>query len=196
MIGPHLALIAAIMMNSPIETLLEGNKRFVEGRLIHPNRSQESREAQVQQQRPFAIILGCSDSRVSPEIVFDQGVGDLFIVRVAGNVVGPLELESINYAAINMQACCLLVLAHSRCGAITATLEDNTADIQAVAEKIHAALPTPPPTDIDEAAKINARYVANYLRKTPVISRLIKENKIEVFPCFYDIKTGKVTLLQ
>ena len=83
-----------------VTRLLEGNRRYVNDLLEHPNHSQDRRQAIVSKQTPFAIILGCSDSRVSPEIIFDQGVGDLFVVRVAGNVVGPIELDSIEYAAL------------------------------------------------------------------------------------------------
>ena len=82
-----------------LDRLMQGNKRFVEEKLEHPNRSAEAREAVTCKQEPFAVIVGCADSRVAPEILFDQGVGDLFVVRVAGNVVGPLELESIEYSA-------------------------------------------------------------------------------------------------
>ena len=92
------------------------------------------------EQKPFAIILGCSDSRVSPEILFDQGIGDLFIVRVAGNVAGPVELDSIEYAALYLKSSLVLVLGHENCGAITAVLDGQTKEIEHVADLIAPAI--------------------------------------------------------
>ncbi|MFI5334810.1 MAG: carbonic anhydrase, partial [Chlamydiales bacterium] len=90
--------------------LMEGNKRYMSGKMLHPDRSQERRDATAALQQPFAIILSCADSRVSPEIVFDQGIGDLFIVRDAGNVLGPVELDSIEFAALYLKASFILVM--------------------------------------------------------------------------------------
>ena len=108
--------------SSGIERLIEGNKRYVNDTLKHPNRTSERREAFLTHQTPFAIIVGCADSRVSPEILFDQGVSDLFVVRVAGNVVGPLELDSILYAATTLNSSTILVLGHENCGAVNAVI--------------------------------------------------------------------------
>jgi carbonic anhydrase len=106
-----------------LQRLKEGNQRYVEDKLIHPDRTSERREALQSKQQPFAIIVGCSDSRVAPEIVFDQGVGDLFIVRVAGNVVGPIELDSIEYAAEYLKSCLIVVMGHQNCGAVDAVMK-------------------------------------------------------------------------
>src|SRR5260221_14334167 len=83
-----------------LQRLIEGNERYTKDQFISPDRTQERRQEVVLKQNPYAVIVGCSDSRVSPEIIFDQGIGDLFVVRVAGNVVGPVELDSIDYSAI------------------------------------------------------------------------------------------------
>lgn len=96
--------------------LMEGNDRFVQDALEHPNRDQERRAAIAAKQYPIAVIVGCSDSRVSPEIIFDQGVGDLFVVRVAGNVIGPLELDSIEYGVLHLRAKVVLIVGHENCG--------------------------------------------------------------------------------
>ena len=101
-----------ITSQEAIERLKAGNERYVEDELEHPHRDSDRREALTSKQNPFAIIVGCSDSRVSPEILFDQGVGDLFVVRVAGNVIGPLELDSIDYAALYLGSVCILVMGH------------------------------------------------------------------------------------
>ena len=101
------ALVSGAPRPTPAEALsrlVDGNTRYQKDALIHPNRTPERRESLTAHQEPFAIIVGCADSRVSPELVFDQGVGDLFVVRVAGNVIGPLELDSIDYAAIYLHA--------------------------------------------------------------------------------------------
>ncbi|HUD00945.1 MAG TPA: carbonic anhydrase, partial [Rhabdochlamydiaceae bacterium] len=112
-----------------LETLMDGNQRFSQDKSLHSDRNSERRQELVSKQTPYAIILGCSDSRVAPEIVFDQGIGDLFIVRVAGNVVGPLELDSIEYSALYLHSSLVMVLGHESCGAIKAVLAGTTKDI-------------------------------------------------------------------
>src|SRR5262249_21783604 len=116
-----------------LKSLLEGNKRFVEGKLAHPGRSPKDFQALAEGQKPFAIIVGCADSRVPPEVVFDQGVGDLFVVRVAGNIVsgaGPTVKGSIEFAVGELGARLIMVLGHSQCGAVKAAIEhiDNKDD--------------------------------------------------------------------
>ena len=106
--------------------LLEGNKRFVSGQLVHPGRKPEDFAALAEGQAPVAIIVGCADSRVAPELVFDQGVGDLFVVRVAGNIVsgaGPTVKGSIEFAVAVLGARLIMVLGHSQCGAVKAAIE-------------------------------------------------------------------------
>ena len=106
--------------------LLEGNKRFVNGQLAHPGRKPEDFAALAEGQAPLAIIVGCADSRVAPELIFDQGIGDLFVVRIAGNIVsgaGPTVKGSIEYAVAELGARLIMVLAHSQCGAVKAAIE-------------------------------------------------------------------------
>src|SRR5215207_9523638 len=130
------------------ERLREGNRRFVANVRNHESLAGEARRAEVaDSQEPFAIILGCSDSRVPAEIVFDQGLGDLFIVRVAGNIVAPSQVGSVEFAAARTGARLVVVLGHSRCGAILATLEelarpstDQSRNLRSIVERIRPAI--------------------------------------------------------
>lgn len=182
-----------------LNRLIQGNQRYVKDQLEHPNRTQESREAVKAQQFPFATILGCSDSRVSPEILFDQGIGDLFVVRVAGNVVGPVELDSIDYSALYLGSSLILVLGHENCGAVTAVFTNNAKDIPTVAEKIQPAVEIVQKTEnntLENAVKKNIHLVVKQLKNTPVISKLYKSGKIEVAGAYYHLKNGEVELLE
>lgn len=181
-----------------LDRLMKGNKRYVEETFEHPNRGVTRREETVSIQAPFAIVLGCSDSRVSPEIIFDQGIGDLFIVRVAGNVCGPIELDSLEFSALHFGSSIILVLGHKNCGAVRAVLDGNTKDIEAIATLIEPAVHESdivPGNHLDNAIKMNVLMVVNQLKASPVISRLIEAKKIEVVGGYYDLETGKVLLL-
>jgi carbonic anhydrase len=193
-------LLAAVMITPDValQKLVEGNARSASDQLLHPNRTIERREAVVAQQNPFAIIVGCSDSRVPPEIIFDQGLGDLFIVRVAGNVVGPVELDSIEYAAKYLGSSLILVLGHQNCGAVTAVVKGQTAEIEDVAKLIEPALEGKKDMPIDAAVKANVLHVVNYLKtldSSSCVSYLAKEGKLKVVGGYYDLNSGKITLL-
>jgi carbonic anhydrase len=179
---------------SGLERLIAGNKRYMADKTICPARHQERRIASHSKQKPFAIVLGCSDSRVSPELVFDQGVGDVFVVRDAGNIVGDSELDSINYSAIYNNSSVIIVLGHENCGAVTAVLEDQTADIQHIAKHIERALEGKPLT-LDKAVEENIRYGVEMIKKSPPIAERIKTGKVMVVGAYYHLKTGEVTLL-
>lgn len=183
------------IINSKIalERLIAGNKRYSDNLFEHPNRSAETRQAVLEGQTPFATILGCSDSRASPEIIFDQGIGDLFVVRVAGNVAGDIETDSVDYAAIYLGSKLIVVLGHESCGAITAVLNRNTKDIETVARLIEPAIGTAP--DVESAVKANVRSVVKQLKNTPIISRMIQEEKLDVVGGYYHLKSGKVEFL-
>ncbi len=180
------------------DNLITGNQRYVADRLEHPNRSGDRRESLKSKQEPFAIIVGCSDSRVSPEIVFDQGIGDLFVVRIAGNVVGPIELASIRYAAEYLHSSLIFVLGHENCGAVKATLQHQTGDIEPVAEHIEAALKAGKiafaPSSLESAIKANVRWVIQELRQEKALAKLMEEKKLEVVGGYYHLESGKVEL--
>lgn len=181
-----------------LSRLMEGNQRFVTDGSLHPERTKERRLETAELQKPFAVILGCSDSRVSPEIIFDQGLGDLFIVRVAGNVVGHIELDSIEYSAIYLNSALVMVLGHENCGAIKAVIDGNTKDIEAVANLIAPAVErTKGQADdrLENTVKMNVKLVVQQLKNTPVLSNLIAKKKLNVVGAYYNFHTGKVELL-
>ena len=107
--------------------LLEGNGRFASGKMVHPGQSPERRAEVAKGQHPFAVIVACSDSRVPPELLFDQGLGDLFVVRLAGNILNDEALGSIEYAVDHLKVAYLMVLGHERCGAVEAALKGGHA---------------------------------------------------------------------
>ena len=192
-------LLENLSAGQGLSRLLEGNARYVQDRLAHPNRTSERREAVVCKQSPFAIIIGCSDSRVAPEILFDQGVGDLFVVRVAGNVVGPLELDSIDYSALYLHSSVILVMGHENCGAVEAVVQGKTKDIKAVAALIDPVVQEVKKDKskdfLSTCIKKNALHVRDFLIKSPIIQELIKADKIEVHAAYYNLQTGAVEIL-
>jgi carbonic anhydrase len=178
-----------------LQQLIEGNARSASDRMLHPNRTIERREAIIAQQNPFAIIVGCADSRVPPEIIFDQGLGDLFIVRVAGNVVGQIELDSITFAAKYLGASLILVLGHQNCGAITAVLNGNTEGIEGIANLINPAFKGHCDLCVESAVKANISYVVNSISSSDSLSSMAQQGHLKVVGGYYDLSTGLVTLL-
>lgn len=175
-----------------LQRLVEGNQRYVKDQLLNSNRSADRREEVKKGQKPFAVIVGCSDSRVAPEIIFDQGLGDLFTVRVAGNVVGPIELDSIEYAVKVLGSSFILVMGHELCGAVDAVMEGNTGDIEDVASLIQPAIKGS--KDLEEAIKANVRWVVAEVKKSLFIQKKIKEKKLDCRGAYYHLGTGKVEL--
>lgn len=175
------------MQSSGIERLLEGNQRFITGKLAHPNRCVERREKVAEAQTPFAVILCCSDSRLPPEIIFDQGLGDLFVVRVAGNVIGSLTLETIKFAVIYLKATTILVMGHSDCGAVRAVSEGIVHDIPDIANLIQPSIVA----KLESSIVNNAVRMANYLKE----QSFTQDHKTEVYSGYYDLKSGELTLI-
>jgi len=198
-------LFAGQAPSDSLEMLMQGNQRYVSGKLDHPNREIFRREEIAAGQEPFDVIVCCSNSRVPPEIIFDVGLGDTFIVRVAGNVIGPLETESVMFGVDVLHAPVILVLGHSNCGAVKAAMKGGEAakDIPQIAAKIAPAMKPiaikkeqgKMPT-LDEVIKTNVEYVRDQLRAIPLLSLLIKENKLRIVGGFYDLEDGKVSLLK
>jgi len=188
----------AFTPDEAIHQLMEGNERYVKDQLLHPNRSVIRREAIVAKQEPFAIILGCADSRVSPEIIFDQGIGDLFIVRVAGNVAGPVELDSLQFSAEYLHSSVILVLGHENCGAVTAVLNRQTKDIENVAALIEPAIQQIRRSEgniLEKAIRANVKAIVLKVKAAPLIKELIEKDKITVIGGYYELASGKVILI-
>lgn len=182
-----------------LKRLMEGNNRYVHDKLLHPDRTYERRQELKSSQNPFAVVVGCSDSRVSPEIVFDQGIGDLFVVRLAGNVVGPLSQESVHFAA-NLGASVVLVLGHENCGAVNAVLLHKAQDFPHIAEHIEPAVAASKSirggSPLENAIKANVRMVVEDLKKSPPLVKFIADKKIEIVGGYYHLGSGEVELLK
>ncbi len=180
-----------------LKRLKHGNQRYVEQKLIHPNQTAERRAELSGGQYPFAVILGCSDSRVPPEVVFDQGLGDLFVIRVAGNIADDVVLGSIEYAAEHLHTPLIVVMGHSKCGAVSAVVAGGKLDghlpslariIQPAVDKVKGK----PGDFVANAVKTNAEMTADQLKTSePVLSNLVKAGKVNVVTAYYDLDTGK-----
>lgn len=181
-----------------LQRLLAGNQRYVAARQEHPDQAPARRAELSGGQQPFAIILGCADSRVPPEVIFDQGLGALFVVRVAGNVVDNVVLGSIEYAAAHLHTPLIVVLGHSKCGAIEATiaggeLEGHLPDLAAAIQPAVDQAKSLPGDPLDNAVVANATMVAERLRSAePVLSELVCAGKLKVIAAKYDLDTGVV----
>jgi carbonic anhydrase len=184
-----------------LDRLMQGNERFVTGKWSRPNQDAARRTEVAAGQKPFAIIVSCSDSRVPPEMVFDQGLGDLFVVRTAGHVVDPVAMGSIEFAVAKLGARQILVVGHERCGAVQAALEGATVpgSIGAILSDIKPAVGGPTtatPEALDAAIAKQARAVAQQLRTaSPVLTPMIQDGSLQVAAGVYDLDTGKVTAL-
>lgn len=188
----------AITPDAALQMLMSGNDRYVKGKLEHPDQTSARREATEEGQKPFAIVLGCSDSRVVPEILFDQGMGDLFVVRVAGNVVTPVVMDSIDYAAKELGSCLLVVLGHQNCGAVKAVRDGQTQVIPAVAKLIEPAVNAckkNPSSTLDTCVELNVQNMRNELNRNPILIELIAQNKLKIVGAYYHLNSGKVELL-
>ncbi len=187
-----------------LERLREGNRRFVSGKTTTSSTiDPESRAELVGGQAPFAIILACSDSRVPVQLVFDEGPGDLFIIRVAGNVATPTQIGSIEYAVTQLGAPLVLVLGHSGCGAVSAALDSigsdeplPSANLEAIVNEIRPALKGLGDVSLDEAVLANVRRSIECLQEgSPILGQLIQARNLAVIAATYSLESGEVTFL-
>ena len=184
-----------------LQKLIEGNKRFTLSKQSRPNQNKERRQELAKGQKPFAVIVGCSDSRVPPEIIFDQGLGDLFVIRVAGNIVDDVGLGSIEYAVDHLGTQLIVVLGHSKCGAVTAALQGGTphGHVGNIMEAIKPAIDVAkdlPGNLTDNTIKANARLVASQIQSSqPILSELAHLDRIAIVSAYYDIENGEVHIL-
>jgi len=181
-----------------LQRLLDGNRRFVEGKITAPNRNLEHLKQVAPKQTPFAAFLGCADSRVPVEIIFDQGFGDVFVTRVAGNVASAEEIASLEFGTLVLGAKVLMVLGHTNCGAVKAALEGT--EVPGQISTLYRLI-TPgidrQNKDLDAAVAANVRAQANILRDgSTVLSNLIRDGKLKLVGGVYDLNSGKVTLLE
>ena len=189
-----------------LQQLIDGNQRFVSGKLKHPHLGNHWRKRLSSGQKPFATILGCSDSRVPPELLFDQGFGDLFVIRIAGNVVDTDVTGSVEYGVDHLSTRLVVVMGHDGCGAVTAALSSKSdlakepKAIRSLVGRIQPAI-----SQVDEAQKFstrlkqsveaNVRASVRQLTSVPDLQKAIAANKTKIIGCVYDIKTGQVRTL-
>jgi len=185
-----------------VSKLKEGNGRYTSGNLQHPGQTTERRAELAKDQHPFAVILSCSDSRVPPEIVFDQGLGDLFVVRVAGNVIDDHGLGSIEYAVDHLGARLIVVLGHQSCGAVKAAKETIAAKgkapghIQSLVTAIKPVVEATAKDDLDTTVKANVKHVVQALRSSaPILKAKVDSGEVQVIGGYYSLDTGAVSLL-
>ena len=185
-----------------LDILKKGNARFCSGSLEHPNLCQESRENLTGGQEPFATILTCSDSRVPPVNIFDQGLGDIFVIRVAGNVISDHIMGSIEYAVAHLHTPLVIIMSHSSCGAVTAVAEGVQlgGHMASLGPAIQTAIKNVKDQEgdlVNNAATEIAFLMAERIRESePILSDLVKEGKIHIVPAYYDLESGKVDFLE
>lgn len=183
--------------NIDIERLKTGNSNFVNNKLTSKNQDSARRMKTANSQDPFAVILTCADSRVVPEIIFDTGLGELFVVRVAGNIANQSSIASIEYAVAHINVKLIVVLGHQNCGAVTAAAKGagGSKYLEFLLEHIKPAT-TNINNNIDEMSIENVHLVINKLRSnSKIIADAVNTGDLELFPAFYSLETGKVEFL-
>jgi len=198
-----------IAADQALERLREGNRRFVSGGVsAETDTGPAARARLVNQQEPFAIILGCSDSRVPAEMVFDQGLGDLFVIRVAGNVVAPSQVGSVEFAATRFGTRLVVVLGHSQCGAIAATLEElqrttesQSRNLRSIVDRVRPSVEELLATDLKDdterlvrrAVRANVRASVDHLRHgSEILEQMIRNEGLRIVGAEYSLETGEV----
>lgn len=188
--------------------LREGNQRFASGvRSLDALLTQTRRGVPATDQNPFAIVLGCSDARVPAEVIFDQGLGDLFVIRVAGNIVAPSQVGSVEFAAARFGTALVVVLGHTQCGAILATIENirtptsSSPNLRSIVDRIRPAVETVLATGLEvdddrlvrQAVRANVRASADHLRHgSALLEQLIQGGRLAVVGAEYSLETGEV----
>jgi len=185
--------------NDAIQELLNGNKRFVESKPVNTDYKKQMNETKTGQ-KPHSVILSCMDSRVPPEIVFDQGIGNIFVIRVAGNIEDDNVLGSLEYAVEHAGSKLIVVMGHSHCGAVTGAVKDvKLGHLTQLVDQIKPAIKSDPnaPGTIDETAKNSVKItISDILSKSDIIREMVKEKKVAILGAFYDIETGVITFLE
>jgi carbonic anhydrase len=196
----------SIVTGDPLDRLMLGNKRFMTGYPVHPNETQERIRKLKKGQNPYVVIVSCSDSRVPPELVFDQGIGDIFSIRTAGNVIGDYELGSIEYAVEHLGCKLIVVMGHENCGAVDAYIhqagEKHEDHIQKLVDYItneveEKQLPDSLKQNIEFSVLANIRHGVNLLRTSePLIGKMYKEKKLQIVGAVYDLDSGTVSIIK
>jgi carbonic anhydrase len=186
--------------NRALEKLMAGNQRYVTDQLVHHHQSGRRMRALATGQHPFAVILGCADSRVPPEIIFDQGLGDLFVIRVAGNILDDAILGSIEYAVEELGTSLVLVVGHERCGAVAATVKhaEVAGHISTLINAIQPAVDrakNEPGDLIDNAVRANIKLVVEQLKSSMPVAELVQQDRLKIFGGQYNLNCGSVEII-
>jgi len=196
---------AAVAPADAMRRLKEGNERFVNEKATTARHDASRREEIAKGQHPFAVVLGCADSRVPPEVVFDQGLGDLFVIRVAGEVAPPEVIGSIEYAVEHLGCRTVIVLGHERCGAVEAALgapagSSTEGNLDKLISEILPAIEQidrKSPDALDAAVRANAKAVAKTIvSRSKMLGDLSHKGDVEIIPARYDLDTGQVEFLE
>jgi carbonic anhydrase len=199
--APASHAVSAVTPDQALSQLMAGNARFVAHTPKHPNQGQARVHELASGQHPVAVVLSCSDSRVPPELVFDQGLGDLFVVRVAGNVADDAAIGSIEYAVEHLGAPLIIVMGHQKCGAVTAAMNGGETGnhIHAVVDPIMPVVSQAkqsPGDPVDNAIRLNVNKVVGELeRAEPILSAKAKDKSLKIVGAYYSLDNGAVTLL-
>ncbi|KAF1085676.1 Carbonic anhydrase [Sporotomaculum syntrophicum] len=186
------------------QLLIDGNKRFMQAKQANLDLGSTKRTALLKGQKPFAAILSCSDSRVPPELIFDQGLGDLFIIRNAGNIIDPVSLGSIEYAIEHLQVPLLVVMGHQNCGAVTATVEggEATGSISAIVKRIAPAVEKAKAGKnmskeelIEKSIKENIKATIRIIERSPILEHVLANGKLTIVGAEYHLVSGEVQWL-
>ncbi len=191
---------------SSLQILIEGNKRFFTEQSVHPNETLNHIKLLKNGQHPSTVIVSCSDSRVSPELIFDQGLGDIFSIRTAGNVIGEYELASIEYAVEHLKCELIVVLGHENCGALDAFAHraetEHHNHINSLIEYMSnepeiQSLPDSLKTNVATLVNINVIHATNFLKNSdPVLKHLVDKKELKIIGALYDLDNGKVTIIE
>jgi carbonic anhydrase len=186
--------------DAALQKLMEGNQRFAQHHPQYPDQSQARLQEVAQVQHPFVTILSCADSRVPAEIVFDQGIGDIFDVRIAGNIAIPEAIGSIEYAVVLLGTPVLMVLGHERCGAVTAAVQNEAllGDISSFVKAIKPAVERVKDQSgdaVENAVVANVQYQIERLKRSPLLSERLQSGKLKIVGGRYDLDTGSVTIV-
>jgi carbonic anhydrase len=183
-----------------LKLLLEGNQRFVAGKLEHPNQTPARRAELAKGQHPFAAVLACSDSRTPPEIIFDRGLGDIFTARVAGNSADQLVIESLDYSVKHLGVRVVMVLGHRRCGAVTAAVESyDNENVGPMLKELYPAVRASrgmPGDPVENAVRENVKLVMKKLAASQELSAMVKSGELKIVGGIYDLDTGTIEMLK
>jgi carbonic anhydrase len=189
---------------SPLENIMDGNARFASVHSIHPDESAKRTREISEAQHPMAVVIACSDSRVSPELVFDEGLGDLFVIRTAGNIIGEAEFGSVEYAVEHLEVPLIIVMGHERCGAVKAMVEGvhPGGHLQSIMDSLSneeeiKAIPLSDKHRLEHCVMANIQHgVHSLLTQSAIIREKVANKTLKVVGAHYDLDDRKVTLLQ